>query len=118
VPKQALIHQRLQDVDTPVARELAAQRLMVTGEHLRVLVAPLLQQARGALDVGEQDVTVPCGSGTSKRLRPTMAARRSACSSRLPRRSPRYRDGISETGTARAVQLLVHRADQQLASSP
>ena len=42
-------------LDTAVARELFAQRVMVTGQQVRVLVAPLLQQPRRALDVGEQE---------------------------------------------------------------
>src|SRR4029453_7500585 len=41
-------------LDTAVARELSAQRMTVTGQHLRVLVAPALQPPRRALDVSEQ----------------------------------------------------------------
>src|SRR4029453_8427309 len=40
---------------TAVTHERTPQRVTVTGQHLRVLVAPLLQQPRRALDVGEQE---------------------------------------------------------------
>ena len=61
-------------LDTAVARELFAQRVMMTGQQVRVLVAPLLQQPRRALDVGEQERDGPTWSGTSERPRSTTPA--------------------------------------------
>jgi hypothetical protein len=50
------------DLDAVVPRESVAEHPAVLGEDVRVAVTELLEQARRALDVGEEELTVPLGS--------------------------------------------------------